>query len=128
MRLPASALLVAVMLAGCASTPQARSEFDDIPVPRGMEYRSSMSTVIESPSVKAAKVVYRGRLEPSSLAVSMRSMLESNGWRHIGTTTASGTTAQMFEKGDASVSVRIWEGWWYTYLELSGGRPLTVQR
>ena len=127
MRLPASALLVAVVLAGCASTPQARSEFDDIPVPRGMEYRSSMSTVIESPSVKAAKVVYRGRLEPTSLAVSMRSMLEANGWRHIGTTTASGTTAQMFEKSDASVSVRIWEGWWYTYLELSGGRPLTVQ-
>ena len=30
------------------------------PRPRGMEYRASMSTVIESPSVKAAKVVYRG--------------------------------------------------------------------
>jgi hypothetical protein len=128
MRLPASVLLVAVMLAGCASMPQARSEFDDIPVPRGMEYKSSMSTVIESPSVKAAKVVYRGRLEPTSLAVSMRSMLESNGWRHVGTTTAAGTSAQMFEKGDMSVSVRIWEGWWYTYLELTGGRPLTVQR
>jgi hypothetical protein len=128
MRLPASVLLVAVMLAGCASTPQARSEFDDIPVPRGMEYKSSMSTVIESPSVKAAKVVYRGRLEPTSLAVAMRSMLESNGWRHVGTTTAAGTSAQMFEKGDMSVSVRIWEGWWYTYLELTGGRPLTVQR
>jgi hypothetical protein len=128
MRLPASALLVAVMLAGCASMPQARSEFEDIPVPRGMEYKASMSTVIESPSVKAAKVVYRGRLEPQSLAVAMRSMLESNGWRHVGSTTASGTTAQVFEKGDTSVSVRIWEGWWYTYLELSGGRPLTVQR
>jgi hypothetical protein len=129
MRLPASALLVAVMLAGCASTPPPpRSEFDDIPVPRGMEYRSSMSTVIESPSVKAAKVVYRGRLEPTSLAVAMRSMLESNGWRHVGTTTAGGTSSQVFEKGDMSVSVRIWEGWWYTYLELSGGRPLTVQR
>jgi hypothetical protein len=128
MRLPASVLLVAVMLAGCASMPQARSEFDDIPVPRGMEYKSSMSTVIESPSVKAAKVVYRGRLEPTSLAVAMRSMLESNGWRHVGTTTAAGTSAQMFEKGDMSVSVRIWEGWWYTYLELTGGRPLTVQR
>jgi hypothetical protein len=122
------ALLVAVVLAGCASMPQARSEFEDIPVPRGMEYKASMSTVIESPSVKAAKVVYRGRLEPTSLATVMRSMLETNGWRHVGTTTAAGTSAQIFEKADTSVTVRIWEGWWYTYLELTGGRALTVQR
>ena len=122
------ALLVAVVLAGCASMPQARSEFEDIPVPRGMEYKASMSTVIESPSVKAAKVVYRGRLEPTSLATVMRSMLETNGWRHVGTTTASGTSAQIFEKADTSVTVRVWEGWWYTYLELTGGRALTVQR
>jgi hypothetical protein len=122
------ALLVAVVLAGCASTPQARSEFEDLPVPRGMEYKASMSTVIESPSVKAAKVVYRGRLEPTSLATVMRSMLETNGWRHVGTTTASGTSAQIFEKADTSVTVRVWEGWWYTYLELTGGRALTVQR
>jgi hypothetical protein len=122
------ALLVAVVLAGCASMPQARSEFEDIPVPRGMEYKASMSTVIESPSVKAAKVVYRGRLEPTSLATVMRSMLETNGWRHVGTTTASGTSAQIFEKADTSVTVRIWEGWWYTYLELTGGRAITVQR
>jgi len=128
MRIPHAVLLVAALLAGCASMPQARSEFEDIPVPRGLEYRPSMSTVIESPSVKAAKVVYRGRLEPTSLATVMRTMLESNGWRHVGTTTGSGTTAQIFEKADTSVQVRIWEGWWYTYLELTGGRPLAVQR
>jgi len=87
-----------------------------------------MSTVIESPSVKAAKVIYRGRLEPTSLATVMRTMLESNGWRHVGTTTAAGSSAQIFEKADTSVQVRIWEGWWYTYLELTGGRALTVQR
>jgi hypothetical protein len=128
MRMPGRALLVAAVLAGCASMPQARSEFEDLPVPRGMEYKASMSTVIESPSVKAAKVVYRGRLEPTSLATVMRSMLEANGWRHVGTTTASGTSAQIFEKADTSVTVRIWEGWWYTYLELTGGRAITVQR
>jgi hypothetical protein len=128
MSMSVRALLVAVVLAGCASMPQARSEFEDLPVPRGMEYKASMSTVIESPSVKAAKVVYRGRLEPTSLATVMRSMLEANGWRHVGTTTASGTSAQIFEKADTSVTVRIWEGWWYTYLELTGGRAITVQR
>ena len=78
--------------------------------------------------MKAAKVIYRGRLEPTSLATVMRAMMESNGWRHVGTTAASGATAQIFEKGDTSVQVRIWEGWWYTYLELTGGRALSVQR
>jgi hypothetical protein len=128
MRKPLPVLILTALLAGCGTMPQARSEFEDIPVPRGLEYRPSMSTVIESPSVKAAKVIYRGRLEPTSLATVMRAMMESNGWRHVGTTAASGATAQIFEKGDTSVQVRIWEGWWYTYLELTGGRALSVQR
>ncbi len=128
MRISCAALLVTALLAGCASMPQARSEFEDIPVPRGLEYVPSKSTVIESPSVKAAKVIYRGRLEPTSLATVMRTMLESNGWRHVGTTTAAGSSAQVFDKGDTSVQVRIWEGWWYTYLELTGGRALSPQR
>lgn len=128
MRRSFSALLLTALLAGCASMPQARSEFEDIPVPRGLEYVADRSTVIESPSVKAAKVVYRGRLEPASLATVMRTMLESNGWRHVGTTTAAGSSAQIFDKGDTSVQVRIWEEWWYTYLELTGGRALTIQR
>jgi hypothetical protein len=121
-------LLLTVLLAGCGSLPQARSEFEDIPIPRGLAYYPRRSTVIESPSVKAAKVVYRGRLEPTSLATVMRTMMESNGWRHVGTTTAGGATAQIFEKGDSSVQARIWEEWWYTYLELTGGRALSVQR
>jgi hypothetical protein len=128
MRISFSALLVTALLVGCSSMPQARSEFEDIPVPRGLEYVADKSTVIESPSVKAAKVVYRGRLEPASLGSVMRTMLESNGWRHVGTTTAAGSSAQIFDKGDTSIQVRIWEGWWYTYLELTGGRALNPQR
>ena len=61
-------LLVVLLLGACASAPTnpARSEFEDIPVPKGLTYLAAKSTIIESPTVKAARLVYRGRLEASS--------------------------------------------------------------
>ena len=52
----------------CASTPPRvqRSEFEDIPVPKGLTVDISRSTVIESPAVKAARIFYKGRLEVDS--------------------------------------------------------------
>ncbi len=126
-RVLAGAVLVVVM-AGCATfgTRAARSEFEDIPVPKGLAYVESDSTIIESPSVKAAKLVYRGRVEPVSLGNAMRSTLEANGWRHVSTATAGdkGTT-QVYEKPGNALQVRVWEGWYYTYVELTASRTLT---
>jgi hypothetical protein len=122
-----TSLVLVVTLAGCASTPTraARSEFEDIPVPRGLSLLDSRTTVIESPSVKAARVVYRGRIEVVSLGSAMRSTLESGGWRHVSSATAGdhGTT-QVYEKGGNSLQVRLWEGWWFTYVELTASRAL----
>jgi hypothetical protein len=78
---------------------------------------------IETPEVKAGRVVYRGRLEPETLAAAMRSNLEADGWKPVGITTSgrSGST-QVYDKGGTSLQVRIWEGGpfsWYTYLELA---------
>jgi hypothetical protein len=122
----ASALLV-VILAGCATfAPRAaRSEFEDIPVPKGLAYVEGDSTIIESPSVKAAKLVYRGRIEPVSLGNAMRSTLEANGWRHISTAMAGdkGTT-QVYDKPGHALQVRVWESWYFTYVELTTSRSL----
>src|SRR4029453_19276257 len=84
----ATALLVLAFTAGCASAPPkaVRSEFEDIPVPKGLSYQPDKSTIIESPTVKAARLVYRGRLEVDSLATAMRTTLEANGWRHVSST------------------------------------------
>jgi hypothetical protein len=121
-----TALLV-VVLTGCAtlSTKTSRSEFEDIPVPKGLTYVESDSTIIESPAVKAAKLVYRGRVEPVSLGNAMRSTLETNGWRHVSSATAGvkGTT-QVYEKPGHTLQVRVWEGWYYTYVELTASRTL----
>ena len=120
-----AAFLVLALTAGCATTSSraTRSEFEDIPVPKGLTYQPSKSTVIESPTVKAARLVYRGRLEVESLSVAMRTTLEANGWRHVSSTSAAehGIT-QVYEKSGSSLEVRVLHGWWFTFVELTASR------
>jgi len=96
------ATLVLMLLATACATTRLRTGFDDVPLPRGLTYQPQRSVVIESPSVKAAKLVYRGRLEPESLGLAMRTLLESNGWRHVSTTTVA-----------KSISTRVAHSWFF---------------
>jgi hypothetical protein len=116
-------------LSACASSPprQARSEFEDIPVPRGLTLDANKSTIIESPTVKAARLFYKGRIEPDSLGVAFRTTLEANGWRHLSSTTNSdkGTT-QVYEKSGNTLQVMIYEGIYYTWVEVSATRVVTT--
>ncbi len=118
-------MAIVLTLSACASSPPRaqRSEFEDIPVPKGLELDWSRSTIIESPTIKAARLLYRGRLEPASLAVAFRATLEANGWRHLSSTTAAdkGTT-QVYDKAGSSLQVLIYEGWYYTWAEVSATR------
>jgi len=119
------AFLVVVFVAGCASAPSrpVRSEFEDIPVPKGLTYQPDKSTIIESPTVKAARLVYRGRLEAESLGLALRTTLEANGWRHVSSTAvASHGMTQVYEKSGSSLEVRVLDGWWFTYVELTASR------
>lgn len=102
-----------------------RSEFEDIPVPVGLTLDVGRTTIIESPTIKAARLYYRSRIKPDSLAVAYRSSLEANGWRLASSTTSAdkGTT-QVYEKPDSSLQVLIYEGWWYTWTEVSTTRIL----
>lgn len=117
--------LVLLLSTACATTTSrpVRSEFEDLPVPKGLAYRESGSVIIESPQVKAARLLYRGRIEPTSLAAALRATLEANGWRHVSSTSGTEGTLQVYEKAGDSLQVRIWEGWVYTYAEYT--RTLT---
>src|SRR6266704_2410391 len=84
---------------------------------------SSRTTIIESPTLKAARLFYKSRIKPESLAVAYRTSLEANGWRHISSTTSAGKgTTQVYEKQDSSLQVLIYEGWYYTWTEVSTTR------
>ncbi|MBI4562139.1 MAG: hypothetical protein HY724_08830 [Candidatus Rokubacteria bacterium] len=128
-RVKRSALLSLILLVavGCASAPPrlVRSEFEDIPVPRGLTLDLAKTTIIESPTVKAARLFYKGRIEPESLTLAFRTTLEANGWRHLSSTTvAEQRTTQVYEKAGSSLQVQIYEGWYYTWVELSVTRVI----
>ena len=122
-----SLALVAV-IAGCASAPPraVRSEFEDIPVPKGLTLDEGKTTIIESPNVKAARLIYKGRIESASLATAFRTTLEANGWRFVSTATFSpqGTT-QVYEKSGDTLTVQITEGIWYTRVELTATKVVS---
>ena len=127
--MPRLLVLCAVMLAlaSCSASsgaPRAqRSEVEDVPVPAGLTLDNSRTTIIESPSVKAARLFYKSRIKPDSLAVAYRTSLEANGWRHVSSTTsANNGTVQVYEKPDSSLQVMIYESWYYTWSEVSATR------
>jgi hypothetical protein len=122
-------LTIVSTVTACESSPPRaqRSEFEDIPVPKGLELDWSRSTVIESPTIKAARLFYKGRITPDSLAVAYRSTLEANGWRHVSTTTTDRGTTQVYEKAGSSLQVLIYEGWYYTWAEVSATRVVSKE-
>jgi len=115
---------IMVLAAGCATTP-ARRQFEDINLPSGLVYQPGDSIVIESPTIKAAQLVYRGRLEPVTLGDAMRTRLEASGWRQVSrTSTSNDGTRQVYEKDGNALGVHIYEGLWYTYLAISASETL----
>jgi hypothetical protein len=124
-------VVASLFLGACASgAPRAaRTDFEDIPVPKGLAYQADDSTVVETPNIKAVRHVYRGRLEPESLSTAIRTTLEANGWRHVSSTkSAQHGATQVFEKDGDSLQVILWEGLWYTYAEYTTGRVLKRTR
>src|SRR5215510_8543601 len=121
--------LCLVIVTACASNPPRvqRSEFEDIPVPKGLTVDLNKSTIIESPEVKAARLFYKGRVEIESVAVAFRTTLEANGWKNISATTLSdqGIT-QIYEKPQSSLQVRIYESWYNTWVEMSATRVVSA--
>ena len=120
---------IVLTLTACASSPPRpqRSEFEDIPVPKGLSLDQNKSTIIESPTVKAARLLYKGRVEPESLGVAFRTTLEANGWRHVSSTTSAdkGIT-QVYEKNGNPLQLNIYEGIYYTWVELSATQVLNA--
>jgi hypothetical protein len=129
----ATAVSALLLAAGCASAPAKPpyAAFETIAVPKGLQYLPGDSTIIETTDVKAGRVVYRGRLEPETLAASIRSSLEADGWKLLGGTASRSGATQIYDKAGTQLQVRIWEGGpfsWYTYVELAAvetmaGRP-----
>src|SRR5262252_6912694 len=121
--------LCLVTMTACASNPPKvqRSEFEDIPVPKGLAVDLNRSTIIESPTVKAARLFYKGRVQPESLGTAFRTTLEANGWHHLSSTTSAdkGIT-QVYDEAGNSLQVLIYEGFYYTWVEVSATKAISA--
>jgi hypothetical protein len=120
-------IALGLLTAACATTTPPSSRFGDIPLPKGLTYRPNRSVVIESATVRAAQLVYRGRLEPVSLGDVMRAQLESNGWRTVSRTMTTNSTSQIYEKDGKAVEIHIHEELWYTYLTIRASEALSTE-
>jgi hypothetical protein len=119
-------LAVLAFATGCATSDparQPRSELEDIPIPTALSYVEGDSVIIDAPGAKVARLLFRGRVSMTALASVMRSNLEGNGWRKVGSTvlTNQGTT-QVYEKERSSLQVRLWENPLFTHMELTTSR------
>jgi hypothetical protein len=118
-------VVIMIFATGCTTTTTARRHFDDITLPSGMAYQADDSVVIESPNLKAAHLVYRGRLEPVTLGDAMRTRLEASGWRQVSrTSTIKDGMRQVYEKDGNAMEVHINEGLWYTYLVINASEVI----
>jgi hypothetical protein len=119
-------IVVAALAAGCVTTQSSAPTqlvFDDIPMPSALTYLEDKAVIIESPAVKAARVVYRGRVTLATLGPAMRSNLETNGWKHVSSaTTGPHGTVQIYEKDRSALQVRLWEDIFFTYVEVTTSR------
>ena len=117
---------VLVFGAGCVtaeSSRPARVEFEDIPIPSGLAYVEDKAVIIESPGVKAARLLYRGRVSVATLGPALRSGLEMSGWKNLSsTTTAPRGTVQTYEKERSALQLRMWEDIYFTYVEVTTSR------
>src|SRR5262245_12646622 len=125
------ALVVVLGLgAGCVtaqSSGPARVEFEDIPMPSGLTYLEDKAVIIESPGVKAARLLYRGRVTVATLGTALRGGLETNGWKAVSsTTTGPQGTVQTYEKDRSTLQLRFWEDIYFTYVEVTTTRLTTV--
>ncbi len=118
-------LAVALLAVSCAPAPSTRiqSQFPDLPLPSAIAYQPGRSLIVDSPSVKAAHLVFRGRVEAESLALGMRASLETQGWRHVSSSSDRGRMVQVYERGAQTVQLEITDELWFTYLTVDVSEP-----
>ena len=57
--------------------------FEDVLIPHGLKLQMDQSFIYETPSLKAGKLVFSGRVEPQSLASFFTNNMERDGWKLV---------------------------------------------
>ncbi len=91
--------------------------FEDILIPYGLKLDMDKSFIYETPSFKAGKLVFSGRLEPQSLASFFTANMERDGWKLINKFGFKDVVLN-FSKSKKTCTVNIFDRPIYTLVEV----------
>lgn len=89
--------------------PSLSSDFQDISIPSGLKLDKGRSLLFEGGGMKSGYFLYKGRLEPSSLAEYFKNSLTASGWTLLNNF-KYGNYVLNFRKGQRSCIILIEEG------------------
>ncbi|SMC17587.1 hypothetical protein SAMN02746041_00349 [Desulfacinum hydrothermale DSM 13146] len=92
-------------------------DFPDIPVPNELRLQSKESTVFQGGGVKTGLLVFKGRVDPSSVINFFQVSLAREKWRMKGSIRYR-KSLLLFEKDDRFCIVNVYERHFYTYVEI----------
>ncbi|TVQ99132.1 MAG: hypothetical protein EA399_08680 [Desulfovibrionales bacterium] len=92
-------------------------DFDDILVPRDMNFQPRSSFVIETPGVKAGMLVFRGRVDSVSLTRFFANNMLKDGWQ-MSSSFRYQRSIMVFTKPDRDCIISIQDGRVFTRMEI----------
>lgn len=92
-------------------------DFDDILVPKEMDLLTKESFILETPSSKSGVMVFRGKVEISSLTNFFINNMMKDNWQ-LRSAFKSQRTILVFEKPDRYCVINITDDKFYTFLEI----------
>jgi hypothetical protein len=96
-------------------------EFQDVPITPGMTRDESRIVEVQTGQFQTGIGLYKGRIEPKSLAEYYKGIMPTRGWKLLADFGAK-RTIQIYTKEQRVSVILIEEGWYYTHLEIRTGR------
>jgi len=109
-----------------AAAPAVNPRLPDVPVPAGFTFKSDQSTERRARGFRFVRHYYTGGATVRQVAEFYRDIMPRAGWTPIEENLVSGRQRMLFEKGNDTCHVSIWEDWGTRLLIQvlpSGSRP-----
>jgi len=109
-----------------AAAPAVNPRLPDVPIPAGFAFQADQSTERRARGFRFVRHYYKGGTTIRQVAEFYRSVMPRVGWRAIEESLVSGRQRMMYEKGNDTCHISIWDDWGTRLLIQvmpSGGRP-----
>ncbi len=92
-------------------------DFPDVPIPQELDLQAKDSYVVQSGSLKTGILTLRGRVDLNSVINFFQMAMPRENWKPKGSFRYQ-QSVLIFEKPDKTCVIRLYEGTFYTYVEI----------